>query len=197
MWRYEEGRWVCLASNVKSYRQGQAARMGSPIGKGKPHAWGVLQASRTQWIKTGAAAFGELGWPDGTLATHMAGWNSIFGSEKKGSIRSGPTHRPGHRGTRRPWRTADAAPPSTTGGRAALGAGGLAALLRPPQTSPRRRRHGRVARRSGGDDARVDERNLFPRFRLGKFCRLLIPAQEMDGKLVSNSITCQTSQPKN
>jgi hypothetical protein len=43
----------------------------------------------------------------------------------------------------------------------------------------------------------VEERNLFPRFRVGKFCRPLIPAQEMDGKLLSNSITCQTGQPKN
>jgi hypothetical protein len=61
-----------------------------------------------------------------------------------------------------------------------------------------RRRRGRVARGSGGDDAREETGwNLFPRFRLGKFCRLLIPAQEMDGKLVSNSITCQTDQPKN
>ena len=68
----------------------------------------------------------RLLWPDGTLATHMAGWNPIFGSEKKGSIRSGPTHRPGHRGTRRPRRTTSAAPPSTAGGRAVIGAGGLA-----------------------------------------------------------------------
>jgi hypothetical protein len=59
----------------------------------------------------------RLLWPDGTLATHMAGWNPIFGSEKKGSIRSGPTHHPGHRGTRRPRRTVGAAPPSTAGRR--------------------------------------------------------------------------------
>jgi hypothetical protein len=121
----------------------------------------------------------ELGWPDGTLVTHML--LPIFGSEKKGSIRSGPTHRPGHRGTKRPRRTAGATPPSTAGGRAALGAGGRVALLHPTQTSPRRRRRrrrGRVAQCSGGDGARVEERNLFPRFRVGKFCRLLIPAQE-------------------
>jgi hypothetical protein len=80
----------------------------------------------------------RLLWPDGTLATHMAGWNPIFGSDKKGSIRSGLTHRPGHRGTRR---TAGAAPPSTAGARAALDAGGLAALGR--------------RQRSGGDSAGV------------------------------------------
>jgi hypothetical protein len=58
--------------------------------------------------------------------------------------------------------------------------------------------------RSGGDarscGARAlglsRERNLFPRFSVGMFFWLLIPAQEIDGKLISNSITCQTNQPR-
>jgi hypothetical protein len=55
-----------------------------------------------------------------------------------------------------------------------------------------------TARRSGRRRAvRRLKRNLFPDFRLRKFQRLLIQAQEMDGKLVSNSIVCQTNQPKN
>jgi hypothetical protein len=64
----------------------------------------------------------ELGWPDGTLATHML--LPIFGSEKKASTNcrcSSSVHR-----------------------RRAGGARG--------RDSPRRRRRGRVAQRSGGDD---------------------------------------------
>jgi hypothetical protein len=145
----------------------------------------------------------RLLWPDGTLATHMAGWNPIFGSKKKGSIRSGPTHRPGHRGTRRPRRTAGAAPPSTAGRRSG-GARRRRACDAREETARAciaglgRRRRGRVAQGSGGDGALEETGwNLFPRFRLGKFCRLLIPVQETDRKLISNSITCQTGQPKN
>jgi hypothetical protein len=77
-------------------------------------------------------------------------------------------------------------------------------LFRAPQAG--RRRSGtrqseeeaaRACSAALGRRRQVEERNLFPRFRVGKFCRLLIPAQEMDGKLVSNSITCQTDQSKN
>jgi hypothetical protein len=59
----------------------------------------------------------------------------------------------------------------------------------------RRRRRGRAREEMHVRAAlRAKERNLFPRFRVEMFCRLLIPAQEMDGKLISNSITCQTDQ---
>jgi hypothetical protein len=60
------------------------------------------------------------------------------------------------------------------------------------EMNPRRRTRVRATL-----EVEVEERNLFPHFSVGKFCRLLIPAQEMDGKLVFNSIACQTGQPKN
>jgi hypothetical protein len=43
----------------------------------------------------------------------------------------------------------------------------------------------------------TSERNHIPHFRVGKFCSLLIWARKMDGKLVSNSIVCQTCHLKN